>query len=148
MTRFGARFGPRIVSSFAWLGGFYVFLAVVGLAPTPWTQICVTKTMKDMPGIAGLDFSITMESCDFVFHEVWTSVLVSRVGTTKKTVLLQYEPYFGLEDSVLPTVLVSDGGEITVSARQVRGIIVQEAEWERMPVVYRIEYAGGEGPDG
>ena len=133
------------LSSLTWLGGFYVFLAVVGLAPTPWTQVCVTKTMKDMPDISGLDFKITTESCDFLFHDVSNSVLVSRAGTRSTAVLFEYEPYFGPEGEVLPTVVVSDAGEITVSARQVRRIILQEPEWERMPVIYRIEYSAGTG---
>ena len=54
------------------MGIAYVFLAAIGLVPTPYT--CMTETKTRITNLSGGDFEITDTGCDTLAKEEFVSV--------------------------------------------------------------------------
>jgi len=118
------------------LGWVYLFLAAVGLTGTYVS--CITETRKKVSNLSGFDFEISETDCSGFGATASISVFVSTAGGHEKTLLFKYGP----EDDgqLLPSIVVSDQGNISISIAEISSIFSQIHKWKNSPVEYHIEY--------
>jgi len=118
------------------LGWVYLFLAAVGLTGTYVS--CVTETRKKISNLSGFDFEISETDCSGFGATASISVFVLTAGGHEKTLLFKYGP----EDDgqLLPSIAVSDQGNIAISILEVADIVSQQRKWKNSFVDYYIGY--------
>jgi hypothetical protein len=109
--------GMMILMAGGAAGLAYVFLAVAGLAWTPW--ICLTTTSRTIPNLAGLDFRIVRTDCSMIAKTASMSVMISRPGETHQTTILKYDPAWN-DDG--PEIAAIDGHTVRISIPKMSGI--------------------------
>jgi hypothetical protein len=115
------------------LGSAYLILAAVGLAPTPYT--CITETRKKIPNLSGFDFEITETDCSTLGEDASISVFVSKAGDNTKALLFKYGPAV---DDLLPSLVVHNESNLSISIPIVSDVRFQEHRWRNMSIDYNI----------
>jgi hypothetical protein len=111
----------------------YVFLAVVGIAPTPST--CLNRREADFLTDTGIHIRVTRRSCDTLAKEDLISVLIFRNERDDKDVIFKYDPD---ERNPLPTVSSGADQTILISVPSVSTIYTQSSRWHGMTIKYEI----------
>jgi hypothetical protein len=116
------------------LGVVYLFLAAVGLAWTPYT--CIKETRQKISNLSGFDFEISETDCSTFGETASISIFVSTAGGHEKALLFKYGP----EDDgqLLPSIVVSDRGNISISISEVADIVSQQRKWKNSSIYYYI----------
>ena len=112
-----------------------VSLAVVGLLWEP--DACTTETRKKLPNLSGFDFEINETDCSGFGAANSISLFVSPAGGHEKSLLFKYDPG---GDGPLPSIVVSDQGNISISIAEVSSIYSQIRRWKNSSVEYHIGY--------
>jgi hypothetical protein len=133
------------------LGVGYVFLASIGMAPTPYTRM--TETRMKIRNLSGEDFEVTYTNSDSLAKEEFVSVYVSKAGVNgeswvakwfrNKTLLFRYDP--AMWNSPLPAISVSGPNRILISIPRISSIIFQRRSWGNVSIDYeigQIDYPG------
>jgi hypothetical protein len=137
-----------LASALVLLGIAYVFLAAVGLAPTPFTRM--TETKMKVTNLSSGDFEVTYTNSDSLAKEEFVSVYVSKSGQSfftkwipRKTLLFRYDP--AMSNSPLPSISASGSNRILISIPRVSSVIFQTRSWGNVSVDYEIghvDYSG------
>lgn len=129
----------------ATLGMIHLLLAMIGLAPTPYTR--ATEIEKQILNHNGFQFDIVNTDCDPIAKTNSTSICTSRVGQTDRTLLFEFvppNPYVPL-----PDVSVINPHTIEISAPLAVSVFSRRGAWQGMSVRYRIgkiDYPGAWDP--
>lgn len=115
-----------------------------GIIPTPWNPACMTQTLREISNLSGYDFKITETNCDLLAKDDAIRVFISPTGKHQDALLFQFDPvYLRGEGYVMPTITVSDEGNVSMSVREVASIAVQKPRWQNISIEYdigRIQY--------
>lgn len=140
MRRFGLTTLVAYFLVFGMPAVFFLIIGVVlGIVPVPRALVCLDETLKEMRNLSGYDFRIVDTSCGVIAKDDNVSVRISRAGGHENVELLLYDPVNVEPQSlVLPVISVSGQGEITISIERINEILVQETNWNGLPIRYEI----------
>jgi hypothetical protein len=122
-----------IVGPVAALAAVYIFLASVGLAPTPHT--CVTENLETVHNVAGFDFEISETDCSTLGEDSSISVFAFKPGQTGKTLLFKYGPA-GVNP--MPVITSVDPHTVQISVPRISDLILRRDSWEGLSINYNI----------
>jgi hypothetical protein len=115
------------------LGVFYLLLAAVGLAPTPYT--CITEMHGKVSDVAGFDFEVSETDCDTLAKDASISVFASKAGQAHKTLLFKYGPAGG---DPFPLITPIDQHSVQISVPWISDVIFRRDGLKDLSVVYKI----------
>jgi hypothetical protein len=98
---------------------------------------CTKTAHQGVAGLSGIDFEISERGCDLLVKDTTTSVFISKVGETKKTLLLKYFPP-GVDTTPTPTIALLDDHTIQISLWRVPFVLCRKDKWETLTVKYDI----------
>jgi hypothetical protein len=122
-----------VIGLTAMLGSVYLLLAMVGLAPNPYT--CITETHKKVSGLSGFDFEISETDCSTLGEDASISVFAVKSGETKKVLLFKYGPAGG---DPMPVIIPVDQHTIQISVSRISDLIFRRDNWEGLSINYNI----------
>ena len=98
------------------------------------------KTVKEVHGLQGLDFNVTMSDCLFIGSSWEINVNASEGGNLNKAIIFVYEPEFPPPEyaPTTPEFHISGSGVITISVMSVSSIDLQLDEWNGHRIAYKI----------
>jgi hypothetical protein len=104
-------------------------------------QGCTSTVHQRIARLPDFDVELRDSGCNILGNDATTSVFISRVGGTTKTLLFKYVP--PIPDG-RPTVASLDGYTVQISVRRVPFIFCRRDKWETLTVKYDI--GGGDSP--
>ena len=124
---------------FAWIAislvAIYIFLAIIGLAWTPW--VCLDTPVAKITGLLGYNFDVIYTNCDLIAKEEWISVFAARPGAWRSTLLFQYVPW-RYDDK--PAITATDGRTIRISIPKLSSVHMRRTGWDDLTIEYDIGY--------
>lgn len=112
----------------------WFLLAMVGLAWTPFS--CTTEVRGRAASISGFDFEISETDCDTLAKDASISVFASRMGHSKKTLLLEYSPA-GVDE--LPVITSVGLHEVQIFIPKISNLIFRRDRMRDLSVAYKID---------
>lgn len=112
----------------------YVWLDLLGLAPSPYT--CITEVHGKVSNLAGFDFEVSETDCDVLAKDAAISVFASKPGQPHKTLLFKYDP-----GGVEPDPVITWIGQHTVqiSVPWISSVFFRRDGFKGLSVVYKID---------
>lgn len=97
--------------------------------------VCLTEVRGRLSGLSGLDFEISETGCSAIAKDDAVSVLVSKAGERKKTLLFKYDPVYV---DPYPTITSIDEHTVEISISRVSFIFCRRDRWDALTVKYDI----------
>jgi len=110
-----------------------LWLVLVELVWAPGA--CITETRQKIANLSGFDFEISETDCDAIAKTASVSVFVSTAGRNEKALLFEYDPY---PTGPLPSIVVFDQGNISISTSDISEVIFQACKWKNSSIAYDI----------
>src|SRR6185437_15715280 len=85
--------------------------------------------------LSGFDFEISETDCDTLAKDASVSVLASKHGETKQTLLFKYDP---LWFEPVPSITFLDQRTVKISIPRVSSLFFQRNQWNGLSIVYEI----------
>jgi len=117
------------------LGIVLLPLAVIELFLLP--DACITEIREKTSNLSGFDFEMSETDCSAFGKDAAVSVFVSTAGGHEKALLFKYDPG-GV--GPLPSIVVSDQGNISISITQISSIFSQSRKWKNSSIDYDIAH--------
>lgn len=112
----------------------YLWLAMIGLAWTPYT--CITETRKQISGVSGFDFEISETNCDTLAKDASISVFASISGQTKRVLLFKYGPAY---IDLMPVITPVDKHTVQISIPEISDLIFRRDKLKDLTIRYKID---------
>jgi hypothetical protein len=112
----------------------YSWLAMVGLAPTPFD--CTTEVRGRTFGVSGFDFEISETYCDTIAKSAAISVFASKSGNAKKVLLFKFVPS---HEDLLPVITQLDQHSVRISIPEISSMLLIQNKIEDLNVNYKID---------
>ena len=112
----------------------YLWLAMVGLAPTPFD--CTTEVRGRTFAVSGFDFEISETYCDTIAKTAAISVFASRPGKEKKVLLFKFVPAY---KDLLPVITQLDPHSVRISIAEISSLFLSRTKLKGLNVNYKID---------
>jgi len=116
------------------LTAIYLYLAMLGLAPTP--DDCITEVHGRISGVSGFDFEISETNCDTLAKTATISVFASKPGRPKKVLLFKFFPAY---DDLLPVITPVDQHTVQISIPEISSLFLRRDKLKDLTVIYKID---------
>jgi hypothetical protein len=115
-------------------GAGYLLLLVISEVFTSYV-FCTTEILKTVYDLSGFDFEISETDCDALSKDASVSVLASKHGETKKTLLFKYDPIWYAS---MPLITPLDQRTVRISIPRVSSLFFQRDSWDGLSITYDI----------